>query len=262
LNPCEQLKVGMVLEIQEKNRPWTLWFVRIINNQGGRLHLRYIINTNNEETVEENLTDIHIFYLHWRVHEIGWSKRNTSIYSYEIPSCLSLTFDQQQIIDFSYAKSQEKRLPANLFKDQEEIRKHRFLQGMKLEVFDSPTQNIYVGEIGQIHNEYYFEIILDNESQSSFIGHATHPHLLPPHWATEHRFALMKGKGIRQSEDYWTHYTNNLASERCFNLITLNSTGKNRVEPGMKMEMILNLNHRDSVFSVTLIHVVDHLMWL
>jgi hypothetical protein len=253
----------MLLEIQDINRPWTLWFVRIINNRGGRLHLRYIINKNEEE----DSSNIYIFYLDWRIHFIGWTLNNSSIYSYDIPTCLLLNLDKQEIIDICLRKFQTQFFPPNLFKDQEEIRKHRFNEGMKLEVFDSKTQNIYVGQIGHIYNEYYFDIILDNENKSSFIGHATHPHILPAHWATEHRFALMKGKGIRQSEDYWNIYIekngkNDLASERCFNLITLNSTGNNRVEPGMKMEMIYTLNENDYVFSVTLIHVVDHLMWL
>jgi hypothetical protein len=257
----------MLLEIQDINRPWTLWFVRIISNRGGRLKLRYIINTNEVEEENEDSCDIHIFYLDWRIHFIGWTSNNSSIYSYDIPTCLSLTIDKQQIIDICLIKSQNQFLPPNLFKDQEEIRKHRFTKGMKLEVFDSKSQNIYVGQIGHIHNEYYFDIIIDNENESSFIGHATHPHILPAHWASEHRFVLMKGKGIRQSEDYWNNYIekngkNDLASERCFNLITLNSTGNNRVEPGMKMEMIYTLNNKDYVISVTLIHVVDHLMWL
>jgi hypothetical protein len=256
----------MLLEIQDINRPWNLWFVRIINNRGGRLHLRYIINTNEDEEKEDS-SDIHIFYLDWRIHFIGWTSNNSSIYSYDIPTYLSLTCDKQSIIDMCLRKSQKQFLPLNLFKDQEEIRKHRFTEGMKLEVFDSKSQNIYVGQIGHIYNEYYFDIILDNENQSSFIAHATHPHILPPHWASEHRFALMKGKSIRQSEDYWNNYTekngkNDLASERCFHLITLNSTGNNRVEPGMKMEMIYTLNEKDFVISVTLIHVIDHLMWL
>jgi hypothetical protein len=252
----------MLLELQDINRPWTLWFVRIISNRGGRLHLRYIININEEED-----SDIHIFYLDWRVHFIGWTSNNCSSYFYDIPSCLSLTIDKQTIIDMCLIKSQSQFLPSNLFKDQEEIRKHRFTEGMKLEVFESKTQNIYVASIGHIHNEYYFDVIIDNDTEYTFVAHATHPHILPAHWATEHRLALMKGKGIRQSEDYWNTYTekndrSDLASERCFNLITLNSTGNNRAEPGMKMEMIYTLNGNDQVFSVTLIHVIDHLMWL
>jgi hypothetical protein len=77
----------------------------------------------------------------------------------------------------------------------------------------------------------------------------------------------MKGKSIRQTEDYWNLYTekngiSDLAPERCFNLMTLNAAGANRVEPGMKMEMIYTINNKDQVFSVTLIHVADNLMWL
>ncbi|CAF2615518.1 unnamed protein product [Rotaria sp. Silwood2] len=268
LNPVEQLKCGMLLELQDIDRPWTVWFVRIINNRGGRLHLQYVINTTDEEDANLFSSDIHIFYLDWRVHFIGWTSNNSSVYFYDIPTCIKLTsINKQTIIDMCLIQSKKQFLPLNLFKDQEEIRQHRFTEGMKLEVFDTKTQNIYVGKIGHIHNEYYFDIIIDNENQYSFIAHATHPYILPAHWATEHRFALMKGKGIRQSEDYWNLYTeknhiNDLASERCFNLITLNSNGNNRVEPGMKMEMIYTLNNNDYVLSVTLIHVVDHLMWL
>ncbi|CAF4023690.1 unnamed protein product, partial [Rotaria sp. Silwood1] len=44
----------MLLELQDENRPWTVWFVRIINNRGGRLHLRYITNDNDDEEEEED----------------------------------------------------------------------------------------------------------------------------------------------------------------------------------------------------------------
>ena len=63
MNPSEQLKRGMLLEIQDFDRPWTLWFVRIINNRGGRLHLRYIIDHSNDENLQSIPSDIHIFYL-------------------------------------------------------------------------------------------------------------------------------------------------------------------------------------------------------
>jgi hypothetical protein len=255
----------IIFEIQDINRPWTLWFVRIINNQGGRLHLRYIINE--EEDSSLSLFDIHIFYLDRRIHFIGWTTNNSSsIYSYDIPTCFKLNIDKQKLIDICLTQSIKQYIPLNLFKEQEEIIKHRFTEGMKLEIFQSKTQNIYLGKIGKIHNEYYFDVI-DDENQFLFVGHSTHPHILPPHWAAEHKLALMNSKGIRQSEDYWNLYTeknglSDLAPERCFNLITLNATGTNQVEPGMKMEMIYTLNNKDYVFSVTLIHVADHLMWL
>ncbi|CAF4274462.1 unnamed protein product, partial [Rotaria magnacalcarata] len=40
----------MLLEIQDINCPWTLWFVRVINNRGGRLHLRYVTSINEEDS--------------------------------------------------------------------------------------------------------------------------------------------------------------------------------------------------------------------
>ncbi|CAF1380127.1 unnamed protein product [Rotaria sordida] len=272
LNPSEQLKKGMLLELQDINRPWTLWFVRIINNRGGRLHLRYITNITEDEEEDSSL-DIHIFYLDRRVHFIGWQSNNSSIFFYDIPICLKLiTIDKEKLIDICLNQSKKQFLPLNLFKAQEEIIKHRFNEGMKLEIFESNKQNIHIGRIGHIHNDYYFDIIIDNDDDNntnelSFIGYSTHPHILPAHWAAEHKLALMNGKSIRQTEDYWNLYTEkngieNLAPERCFNLITLNAAGNNRVEPGMKMEMIYTLNNKDYVFSVTLIHVADHLMWL
>ncbi|CAF1270745.1 unnamed protein product [Rotaria sordida] len=282
LNPSEQLKKDMLLELQDINRPWTLWFVRIINNHSGRLHLRYITNTTEDEEEDSSL-DIHIFCLDRRVHFIGWQSNNSSVYFYDIPTCLKLiTIDKEKLIDICLSQSKKQFLASNLFKEQEEIIKHRFTEGMKLEVFESNKQNIHIGRIGHIHNDYYFDIIIDNDDDNntnelSFIGYSTHPHILPAHWAAEHKLALINGENIRQTKDYWNLYTEkngienlytekngieNLVLERCFNLITLNAAGNNRVEPGMKMEMIYTLNNKDYVFSVTLIHIADHLMWL
>ena len=259
----------MFLEVQDLHRPWTLWFVRIIGNRGGRLHLRYVTNINDEEDSNLSSSDIHLFYLDRRVHYIGWTSNDTTNYSYDVPISLLLIADKELIIERCISESKKEFLPPNLFKEQEEIVKHRFNEGMKVEVFQSKSENVYLGRIGSIHNEYYFDVIIENEGENehSFVAHSSHPHLLPPHWAAEHKLALMNGKGIRQSEDYWNSYTENhgisdLAPERCFNLITLNATGANQVEPGMKMEMIYTLNEKDLVFSVTLIHVADHLMWL
>ena len=261
LTPAEQLHVGMLLELQDLHRPWTLWFVRIVSNHGGRLHLRYVTSV----TDDLSSKDIHLFYLDYRLHPIGWM---SSVYSYDTPTDLPLLDEKQSIITRCLSQSKKQFLPPNLFKEQEEISKHRFTEGMKLEVFESITQQIYVGRIGQIHDEFYFDVHIEHDtSQVSFVAHSTHPHLLPPHWAAEHRLALMKGQGVRHSDDYWSHYTgkhgiSDLASERCFNLITLNAAGSHRAEPGMKMELICLIDGEDRVFSVTLIHVADHLMWL
>ncbi|CAF1170494.1 unnamed protein product [Rotaria sordida] len=87
-----------------------------------------------------------------------------------------------------------------------------------------------------IYNDYYFDVIIDHDNELSFIAYSTHPHILPAHWAAEHKLALM------------------YAPERYFNLLTLNAVGNNHVETGMKMKMVYILNNNDYDFSVTLIH--------
>lgn len=262
----EQIQIGMIFEVQEEERPWTLWFVRVIENRGGRLRLRYVLNI--DQSNENPGEDLFIYYLHWRFHSVRWTSKQSNVYSYEIPrSAEKLDVDRNLLMEFCLKQSENQILSEDLFKEQEEIRSHRFVQGMKFEVFDEESQHIYLGRIGEIHNEFYFDVWIEKEEERKFLGYATHPFLLPAHWAAEHRLALMKGKDLRQSEDFWNSFTEkhgiaSIATEKCFHLIKLNSNGNHRVEPGMKMELICNKNQRDYLFSVTLVHVADHLMWL
>lgn len=174
-----------------------------------------------------------------------------------------MTTDRQAAVDACLRQAEAQFLPPTVFKEQHEIRKHRFTQGMKLEVFDFITHQIYIARIGATHNEYYFDVIVDNdqEDERSFVSYSTDPRLLPVHWAAEHKLAMLK------SGDYWNVYTekhglSGVAPDRCFSLITLNATGYNRAEPGMKLELVHTLDNRDHVFSVTITHIVEHLMWL
>ena len=229
--------------------------------------MRYIVQKDENSLFDKKFADIHLFYLHWRIHFVGWTLKHSPVYTYEIPDGLELFADKQSIIDFCSIESTKQFLPENLFSEQEEIREHRFIEGMKLEVFDWKTQNIYLGLIQHIHNQFYFDVQIDDDRNTCFVAYATHPFLLPAHWAVEHRFALMKGNGVRLSEDYWNVYTekhgfSDIAPESCFHLITLNHNGSNRVEPGMKLEMILTIDNDDQVFSSTLVTVIDHLMWI
>lgn len=65
--PIDQLKPGMRLELQDYLNPLEVWMVKIIENIGGRLYLRL-------EGVESGSKDFWMFYLHFRLHPVGWSK--------------------------------------------------------------------------------------------------------------------------------------------------------------------------------------------
>jgi len=65
--PIDQIKEGMFLEAQHDIDPDLVWPVKVIENVGGRLLLRY-------EAAETAAGDFWLFYLHHRLHPIGWAR--------------------------------------------------------------------------------------------------------------------------------------------------------------------------------------------
>ena len=65
----DQICEGMFLEAQHEFEPDFVWLVRVIENVGGRLLLRY-------EGSESAVADYWLFYIHHRLHPIGWAAEN------------------------------------------------------------------------------------------------------------------------------------------------------------------------------------------
>ena len=79
--PVDFIKPGHWLEVQEEAIPVHVWPVRIIENVGGRLLLRY-------EGAKNASRDFWLFYLNIRLHELGWCKDNEQDgYRYIAPQC-------------------------------------------------------------------------------------------------------------------------------------------------------------------------------
>lgn len=76
ITPIDQLKQGMRLELQHPISPMDVWLVKIIENVGGRLYLRF-------EGADSASHDFWLFYLNHRLHPIGWTKANG--YRYKPP---------------------------------------------------------------------------------------------------------------------------------------------------------------------------------
>ena len=71
--PIEQIQTGMRLEVQHELAPRYVWIVRIMENIGGRLLLRY-------EGTDRAKDDFWLFYLNYRLHPIGWCKDHDAVY--------------------------------------------------------------------------------------------------------------------------------------------------------------------------------------
>ena len=63
----------MFLEAQHDIEPDLVWPVKVIENVGGRLLLRY-------EAAESANGDFWLFYLHHRLHPIGWARSHDCTY--------------------------------------------------------------------------------------------------------------------------------------------------------------------------------------
>ena len=67
--PVDQIKVGMLLEVQHTSDPNKFWIVRIVENVGGRLLLRY-------EGAKDASNDFWLFYLHYRLKPVDDKKNH------------------------------------------------------------------------------------------------------------------------------------------------------------------------------------------
>ena len=68
----------MLLEVHEALSPSNVWPVRVVENIGGRLLLRY-------EGALNASHDFWLFYLDVRLHELGWAKQQAG-YGYQLPT--------------------------------------------------------------------------------------------------------------------------------------------------------------------------------
>ena len=74
--PIDFIPTGALLEVQEDLDPMKVWLVRILENVGGRLLLRY-------EGAQHADKDFWLFYLCPRLHQVGWA--SDSGMQYEVP---------------------------------------------------------------------------------------------------------------------------------------------------------------------------------
>lgn len=88
LSPCQQLKPGLRLEIEDENEPRTVWVATITRNVGGRLLMKYVSPAT--EPIEA-----WIFCLSPRLHPLGWSSKHNPSWEYRPPKkILQLCGDQ------------------------------------------------------------------------------------------------------------------------------------------------------------------------
>ncbi|KAK3608079.1 hypothetical protein CHS0354_004735 [Potamilus streckersoni] len=261
ITPVDQLKQGMRLEIQHRLNPREVWLTEIIENVGGRLYLRL-------EGGQSGASDFWMFYLNIRLHPIGWAR--TKGYEYKPPQEIKEQHTDQEweeILQKALEESEEKILPIDVFKDQEEVPTHQFECGWKLEALnpDGLNQVCPATIVKVIDNQYFIieidDLRADKPEPVQYCCHANIRGLFPIQWSQSKGIRLTTPKGWDRPEFNWTEYLTycgaKAAPEKCFNL----DFPDHEFERGLKLEAV-NPENPNQICAATLTKIVGPLLWI
>ncbi|XP_021367553.1 scm-like with four MBT domains protein 1 isoform X2 [Mizuhopecten yessoensis] len=262
ITPIDQLKQGMRLELQHPINPMEIWLVKIIENVGGRLYLRF-------EGADTAANDFWLFYLNHRLHPIGWAKSNA--YRYNPPKELFSEHSEQewmQILEKALQESENMILPLAIFKDQVEIVHHTFQKGWKLEALNPITRNqICPATVVDILDKKYFLVELDDlqsvdpHFRIRFSCYSDSKCIFPANWCHYKGLKLTPPKGWPKMDFNWNEYLEynraKAAPESCFNL----DKPDHQFERGMKLEAV-NSENPNQICAATITKIVEPLVWI
>ncbi|XP_074645284.1 scm-like with four MBT domains protein 1 [Tubulanus polymorphus] len=259
--PVDQIKQGMCLECQHALVPQCVWIVKILENVGGRLLLRY-------EGSNSAAHDFWMFYLNPRLHPIGWSQENNCIYRRpdEIQADHDNYNEWAKILQNGLKESENLKPPLDVFKDQDELEPHKFKAGVKLEVIHPINRNqICPGTVKEVINDIYFIIEIDDLTPDikplRICCHANSPIIFPVNWAYQKGIRITPPKGCPDSDFDWNEYIQNckadIAPKDAFNL----EITEHEFKRGMKLESV-NPAQPYQICAATITKIVGQLMWI
>ena len=203
-----QLRPNQILELQDFKMPSNVWFVRILENIGGRLLLEYYF-----EDATKNLK-FWLFYLDTHLHHVGWAKNND--YSYKLP----VDYENLVLCDVKNVVEKVLNNPGDLdtvngnilvndlFKNQQKFPKsytHRFQIGHMIEVLYE--NKFYVAHIVELLKEY-FKVKLHTNNEIYVYFTPTSQHIFPIKWCEQNMLNLElpnkwpKEKGFFNWDEY------------------------------------------------------------
>ncbi|GFR75003.1 Scm-like with four MBT domains protein 1, partial [Elysia marginata] len=271
--PLDQLQEGLRLEVQDVLKRNQLWQARIVENVGGRLSLRY-------EGLETSAHDFWLFYLHERLHPIGWGEARG--YGYHPPQAVvsSLQTPGEESVKSLLSKLKQLEGPTlspNVFHDQSEVQPHEFQVGMKLEAVDPrDCHSLGPATVVEVVDKFYFVTEMDaqqtpasssgdsNKSETEKLRFACHkntPTIFPVGWAASKGIKLRPPEGWDNTNFIWSEYLQTCdaqaAPEKLFDL----EVPHHEFKCGRKLEAV-NPRQPAQIGAATITQLVDHLVWV
>nr|XP_046235655.1 scm-like with four MBT domains protein 2 isoform X2 [Scatophagus argus] len=220
-NTVDLIVEGSVLELQDISDPFLYWPVRVAQNVGGRLRLRYAGLSDDQQA-----HDTWLFYLDVRLRPLGWALENHL--TLEPPTALRALKsapDWQQALEDAQLDGQKSPLPLEVFKDHVDLPKHSFKTGMKLEMV-SPWEELQICPVSvtKVYNEIYFQVTQDDLCADAkprcMLCHANSPGILPVQWCMKNGVGLERPRGYEGQDfdwaDYLKHSGTEAAPDACF----------------------------------------------
>ncbi|XP_063438899.1 scm-like with four MBT domains protein 1 [Mytilus trossulus] len=262
ITPIDQLKQGMRLELQHPINPLEVWVVKILENVGGRLYLRF-------EGVETATHDFWLFYLNHRLHPIGWAKAHGFRYlpPKELISEDSET-DWPEVLKTALKDAEKFVLPLAIFKDQEEVNEHNFEIGWKLEALNpiNKTQ-ICPATVLYVLNSRYFVVEIDDLANTEemcrirFSCYSGSKCIFPMKWCRSKGINVTPPNGWPKSTLSWEDYLDYCKAEAAPNSCFPERKFDKDIEPGMKFEAV-NPENPNQICVATISRVFEPLLWI
>ncbi|XP_068162761.1 scm-like with four MBT domains protein 2 isoform X2 [Antennarius striatus] len=213
-NTVDLVVDGSVLELQDPSDPFLYWPARVIRNVGGRLRLRYAGLSDDHQA-----HDTWLFYLDVRLRPVGWAVENQLTLA---PPTALRTLNSapawQEALEDAQDDGRKNPLPLEVFKDQEDLPKHSFKTGMKLEMV-SPWEGLQICpvSVSKVHDDVFFQVTLDDLSGDahprSVVCHAHSHGILPVQWCLKNGAALERPRGYGGHDFDWADYLKQSGAE-------------------------------------------------
>ncbi|XP_038667816.1 scm-like with four MBT domains protein 2 [Scyliorhinus canicula] len=260
-NTVDLVTPKSLIELQDSKNPFQYWVVRVIENVGGRLCLRY------EGLNDVDKHDQWLFYLDCRLRPVGWCQENGC--KLDPPTDIQLlknNTEWKDALEKALSEAESFSLPLEVFKDQPDVRDHCFTAGMKLEAVDPREPfSICPATVTKVFNDQYFMITIDDlrpeASENSLLCHADSPGILPVQWCLKNGVHLTPPKGYPGLDFDWADYLKHCGAEALSQYCFRNTSLNRGFTKNMKLEAV-NLSHLAEVCVASITKVKGRLMWL
>ncbi|CAN0050274.1 unnamed protein product [Lampetra fluviatilis] len=262
--PVELIVPGDRLEVREATgRELRAWPAAVVRNVGGRLRLRPC-----GLGPEEAARDAWLFYLHPRLHPLGWARGNRC--AVEPPAAVASlrTAEQWEAARREvYDPDARDAVPPEIFKEVAESRSHRFSQGMKLEaVHPTLPFSIAPATVTKVLSERFFVVEMDAAGGevaplAPLVCSLDGPITLPAQWSLKNGVPCTPPPGYEGQDFDWAEYLKSSGAEAAPGSCFLTDEPQHGFIQGMRLEVVNPLLPSELCVA-TVTHLRHHLMWL